>query len=231
MKTFLTVAAVAMGMTFFAGTAPAQAGSECQGTSRPCLTATRHDLKEATQAHTYWSYDYTKSVSHFRLHVSKKPSFKKKARIHTGTYTSSSALLTKNEGLRGLERYFIRVRTFYNNGTRSQWSKPRIIRTGVPTLSGIKVVDRTKSSVTVDWKRRDKVEEADLLYDVRVKRPGKNGAVITTRTVLGTSAVTVRGLKPSKKYVVQVRGKDEAVYGTGQWSSGKKFSTKARKKA
>lgn len=231
MKTFLTVAAVAMGMTFLLATPPAQAGSDCEGTSRPCLTASRYDLKEATQARTYWSYDYNKSVSHFRLQVSKKPSFKKKARIHTGTYTNNSALLTKNEGLRGLERYFIRVRTFYKNGTRSEWSKPQIIRTGVPKLSGIKVLERTKSSVTVDWNRRDKIEEADLLYDVRVKRPGKNGAVIRTRTVLGTGPVTIRGLKSSKKYVVQVRGKDEAVYGIGQWSSGKKFSTKARKKS
>ncbi|MFC1598056.1 fibronectin type III domain-containing protein [Patescibacteria group bacterium] len=209
----------------------------CQYEKKPCLSATRYNVEKAAQAKVYWSapteansyYGGTKTVEYYRLQVSKTGSFSNPLYSATYSASTSNGILTKLEGLRPLQQYYVRIKAVYTNGNTSKWSELQDFRTGVNSINNTNVPKklRKKHSVTVKWKPTARMQDLNMYYDVIIQKKLKDGTIkrVAKKIVIGKSQTVIKNLKSGKRYRFRVRARD-SVYGSGDYSIKEAFRTR-----
>lgn len=162
-----------------------------------------------------------KTVASWELGIADNFSF---SNVTTLTYGADTlaASLTKDNGIKSLTQYYVRVRAVYTDATDSNYGTTYFY-SGIPKIKNLRVADKTATAATLKWGKTVR-HGNELQYDVKLYRKSN---LVLDDSVFGLNHLAVTDLRPGKKYYFKVRGRQDTKYGIGKWSAKKYFTTLA----
>ncbi len=141
----------------------------------------------------------------------------------TYTYVADqlAATLDRDQGLRSIKQYYVRVRAIYTDETASNYGSTYFY-TLIGKIKNLHVQQSIAGTAKLKWDKPAR-EGDTLTYNVRLYRKS-NDKLVFEDSVYGKNNLTVTGLTSGKKYYFKVRGRNDSKYGIGRWSDQKSFT-------
>ncbi|MBI4407713.1 MAG: fibronectin type III domain-containing protein [Candidatus Kerfeldbacteria bacterium] len=141
----------------------------------------------------------------------------------TYTYAADrlSTTLDRDQGLRSIKQYYVRVRAMYTDETSSNYGSTYFY-TMIGKIKNLRVEQSLAGTAKLKWDKPAREGDA-LTYNVRLYRKS-NDKLVFEDSVYGKNNLTVTGLTSGRRYYFKVRGRNDSKYGIGRWSDPKSFT-------